>query len=224
MLAVIAVTLVGDVPGFGQAGAVRWTIYFVYCVVLSWLAISVHRMVLLEDAEKQARLDSPGLKRLGRFVGTMIGVWVFYVALNLLLIGIAMLPFARYVPAGAMPPPDRLAGVFPYINIAVNVLAMWPVARLSLLFPSLAVDQRFDPIAAWQASRGNGWKLVIVVGVLPWLLDKIGNALYRDEASWVEFGVLLVLCTVFTVIQVVALSLSYWELTQPEPPPTPPPA
>ena len=39
-----------------------------------------------------------------------------------------------------------------------------------------------------------------------------------------EFGVLLVLTSIFTVIQVTALSLSYWELTPPELPPTSAPA
>ena len=63
-----------------------------------------------------------------------------------------------------------------------------------------------------------------MVGALPWALNAIGSVLYRDEASWVEFGVLLVLTSIFTVIQVAALSLSFWEVAQPEPPPTAPPA
>jgi hypothetical protein len=59
---------------------------------------------------------------------------------------------------------------------------------------------------------------------LPCALKWIVALLTRDGATTVEFGLLLVLTSVFTVIQVAALSLAYWELTQPAPPPTPPPA
>lgn len=224
MLAVIAATLIVDLTRYGQGGAVHVTLYFFYCVSLGWLAITVHRMVLVEGADSHARLDSAGLKRLGRFVGTMIGLWLLYAALIMLLLSAAIVPFSAYVPAGVAPPPTRVPNYFPYIDYAIKVLALWPVARLSLLFPALAIDQRFDPIAAWQASRRNGWRLVIVVGALPMALKWIADSLYRDDATWTEFGILLVLTAGFTIFQVVALSLSYWELTQPGPPPTPPPA
>ena len=63
-----------------------------------------------------------------------------------------------------------------------------------------------------------------MVGLLPWCLQQLTNLLYRDGATAVEFSVLVVLATLLIIIEVVALSLSYWELTSPEPPPTPPPS
>lgn len=224
MLAVIGATLIGGAAGFGQSAAVQWTLYFLYIVALAWLAISVHRMVLLDGAKSLASPGSAALRRLARFVGAMIALWLFYAALNLAMMSITMLPFSHYVPAGTTPPTDHLSTAFPYINRVVNVLALWPVVRFSLLFPALAVDHGFVPRASWQATRGNGWRLVIVIGVLPWALNRLVVAMHRDDSGWVEFGVMLVIGTLLAIIQVVALSLSYWELTQPEPPPTPPPA
>jgi hypothetical protein len=223
MLAVMACTLLQNVTGFSASGPVSWTLYFVYCIALGWLAVSVHRVVLLDGDAVRVRLDAVGLVRLGRFVATMIGAWVLFAVLMIVLISAAMLPFTTLSSSGAVPVTTPLPKAMPYIELAVRILALWPVARFSLLFPALAVDHRFDPLAAWQASRGNGWKLAIIIGVLPWVLQRLVELMYRDEASMVEFGILLVLASVFTVIQVAALSLAYWELTRPEPPPTPPP-
>ena len=220
ILAVIACTLLQNVAGLSENRPAQWTLYFVYVIALSWLAISIHRLVLIEDAAGREQFSSTALKRLGRFVGTVIGLWLSYLALMLVILNMTVLPWS-YVPAGQGD--HALPFDFGWFMAGAMILAMWPIARLSLLFPALAVDRSFDPIAAWKATRGNGWKLAIVVGALPWALRSIANAMYRDEATWVEFGALLVLTAAFTVIQVVALSLSYWELTRPGPPPTPPP-
>jgi hypothetical protein len=220
ILAVIACTLIQNAAGLSANRPVEWTLYFVYVIALSWLAISIHRLVLAEDTGVREQFSSTGLKRLGRFVGTVIGAWLSYLALMLVMLNVMVLPWS-YVPVGQGN--HWLPFDFGWFMTGAKILAMWPIARLSLLFPALAVDQVFDPIAAWKATRGNGWKLAVVVGALPWALRSIADAMYRDEATWVEFGALLVLTAVFTVIQVVALSLSYWELTRPEPPPTPPP-
>jgi len=222
ILAVIACTLAQNLAGLSVNRPAQWTLYFTYSIAVSWLAISVHRLVLIEDGAGREQFSSTALKRLGRFVGTVIGLWLAYLSLMFFIVNATLLPFARYVSTGESPGP--LIPNFGWFMTGAMILAMWPIARLSLLFPALAADQSFDPIAAWKATRGNGWKLAIVVGALPWALRSIADSMYRDEATWVEFGALLVLTAVFTVIQVVALSLSYWELTRPEPPPTPPPA
>ena len=74
------------------------------------------------------------------------------------------------------------------------------------------------------ASRRNGWRLAIVVGVLPWCLQQLTDLMYRNGASSMEFAILVVLAAALVIVEVVALSLSYWELTSPAPPPTHPPA
>ena len=224
LLAVIACTLAWDVADLNDSGAARWTLYFLYLVATSWLAIATHRLVLLDADDARTRLDPPGLRRLGIFVGTMILLWLVFLVLVMLLHGLMLLPWARYVPAGTQPAPVTDMPVW-WINQIAIILAAWVVGRLSLVLPAIAVDRRIGPITAWRASRKNGWKLAIVIGALPRMLASVGSLLYRDGASSVEFALLVVLTAFFTVIEVVALSLCYWELTSPAPapPPTPPP-
>lgn len=224
ILAVIACTLLWQAAGIAQIDSAVWTLHFLYCIAISWLAISVHRLVLLDGTDSQSRLAEPGLKRLGLFVGAIVGGAVLYMALILLISNLTLLPFSRYVPAGegATTPAPLEWGQ--WLLYAAGVLAIWPLARLSPMLPAIAVDRAADPLTAWRLSRGNGWKLAIVVGALPWTLKWIVALLSRDGASTVEFGALLILTSISTVIQVTALSLSYWELTQPGPPPTLPPA
>jgi hypothetical protein len=224
ILAIIACTLLWNVAGIAQSNSALWTLHFVYSIAISWLAISVHRLVLLDGDEASARLDAPGLKRLGLFVGTIMGATLLYTALTLVIVNFSLLPFSRYVPAGETPTPSPVVEWGQWFVYGAAVLAIWPLARLSPMLPAIAVDRAIDPISAWRLTRGNGWKLVLIVGVLPSALKWIVALLTRDGATMAEFGVLLVLTSVFTVIQVAALSLSYWELTQPAPPPTPPPA
>ena len=222
ILAVIACTLAWRAAGIAQINSAIWTLHFVYCIAISWLAISVHRLVLLDGQESRTQLSHRGLKRLGLFVGAIVGAALLYTVLTLVITNIALLPLARYVPAGeaASAPPSLEWGQWFVYGAAV--LALWPLARLSPMLPAIAVGGAADPVTAWQVSRGNGWKLMIVVGALPWTLKWIVALLLRDGATPAEFGVVLVLTSVFTVIQVAALSLAYWELTQPAPPPISP--
>jgi hypothetical protein len=159
----------------------------------------------------------------------VVGLWVLYQGLTMLISGGILNIFSppRYVPTGAEPGklPERVNLPVPFewiVNLG-RALSYWVVARVTLMLPAIAIDRKADLIAAWSASRRNGWRLAMIVGVLPWCLQRFTDLLYRDGASIVEFGILVVLATIFVVVEVVALSLSYWELTLPAPPPTHPP-
>jgi hypothetical protein len=74
-------------------------------------------------------------------------------------------------------------------------------------------------------SRGNAWKIAIVVGALPWVLNLVIDALWREDATTFEVASLGILTGVFGIISIVALSLTYFELTRESAlPPTHPPA
>ena len=219
LLAVIASTLFFNL-GLPNSGAARWTLYLLYLLATSWLALSVHRLVLLESGDARARLDADGLGRLGRFVAALVVIWLVYAAIMLLVQLAALFTLAPSIPAGQRP--AAVASFPAWVQWTASILAIWPAARLCLVLPAAAVDRSFDPRIAWRLSRGNGWRLAVIIGVLPWALKWLAHLFYRQGATLVEFGVLLVLVASFTVFQVVALSLAYWELTQPAPPPTDP--
>ena len=88
MLAVIACTLAWDFTDLNDSGAARWTLYFLYPVASSWLAIATHRLVLLDGDEARTRLDPAGLRRLGIFVGTLILLLLVFLVLVIVLHGL----------------------------------------------------------------------------------------------------------------------------------------
>jgi hypothetical protein len=222
MLAVIACSLASDVSRFNQSVALSWALYFLYGVATSWLAVTVHRLVLLETDESDA-LSVHGARRIALFLAVLVGVWVLYAGLVLIIVsGVLNIFLARYIPAGAERP--ELPVPFEWVNALACVLAFWVVARVSLVFPAIAIDRAPNFAAAWRSSKRNGWRLAVVVGALPWLMNQFSNLIYRNGATAVEFALIVVLIAFFTVIEVVALSLSYWELNSPAPPPTDPPA
>jgi hypothetical protein len=222
LLVLIACTLASAVARVGESDALSWVFYFLYLAATSWLAVAVHRLVLLEESDTAA-LNAQNLKRVLLFVGALVGVWILFAGLVLIITsGLLNIFLMRYVPAGGKPP--QLPVPIEWVNGVGIVLAIWIVARFSLVFPAIAIDHKFDLMESWRHAKRNGWRLAVVVGALPWTLERLAELLYRDGASSVEYAVIVVMTTFFTVIEVVALSLSYWELTSPAPPPTDPPA
>jgi hypothetical protein len=184
--------------------------------------VSVHRLVLLETSDANS-FTPENLKRTALFLAFLIGVWALYAGLVLLIMsGLLNAFLGRYVPTGGERP--QLPVSLEWLNAAARVLAFYVVARFSLVFPAIATDRKPDLGAAWLESKRNGWRLAIVVGALPWTLEQLTDLIYRDGATDAEYAVLVVLTVFFTVIEVVALSLSYGEITSPAPPPTDPPA
>jgi hypothetical protein len=239
LLAIIACTLAGNLADFGQArpsglalqsraAVLALHLLFVvgYGIATSWLAIAIHRLVLLEVPDAGARITRQDLRRLAVFFGVLAGIWVLHAVLTM-LIGSGILNIfnpPRYVPTGIAPEQGLATLKLPvpgqWIINAAAFLSYWVVGRMSLMLPAIAIDRKVDLAAAWLASRSNGWRLAVVVGALPWCLGRAIDFMFRDEATGVEVGILVVLGTVLIIVEVVALSLSYWELTTP--PPTPP--
>jgi membrane-anchored glycerophosphoryl diester phosphodiesterase (GDPDase) len=113
--------------------------------------------------------------------------------------------------------------VFPtwteWMSEAAKILALYVSARLSLVFPATAIDKRPDLKWSWNLTRNNGWRMVVVVGVLPWVIGMIVGVLYRENATVLETIVLSTLGIALFAVEIAALSLSYRELTkEPEAP------
>jgi len=230
LLAVIACSLAGNIVELQRSVAANVTLSVIYGIAVSWLAINIHRLVLLETPDASAKADAASLRRLAIFFGVGMAIWILYLGLTMLIAGgvINMLFPSRYIVAGtdaAQAPPTRTLPFSPeWIVRGAAFAAYWVVGRVSLMLPAIALDQKPDFVAAWLASRRNGWRLAIVVGVLPWGLQQLTELLSRNGASGAEFALLVVLGAALVIVEVVALTLSYWELTSPAPPPTPPPS
>jgi hypothetical protein len=84
--------------------------------------------------------------------------------------------------------------------------------RLSLVFPATAIDAKTSLWVAWAQTRGNGLRMMLVVGAVPWILSWATHSIYRDEAGVLEALAVAGVATLFVAIGVAAVSLSYLEL------------
>ncbi len=80
------------------------------------------------------------------------------------------------------------------------------------MFPAVAVSKQVSLKWAWNLSKGNGWRLAILVGVLPWLISHALDLLYRDNGTVIETMLLAFLGFPFIAVETSAISLAYREL------------
>jgi hypothetical protein len=97
------------------------------------------------------------------------------------------------------------------VVLVAKIPALYLFARLCLVFPATAVDRRVNLKWAWRLTENNGWRLVLIVAVLPWIISQVVSVLYRSGASAIETVALSFLGTVLFAVEVAALSLSYRE-------------
>ena len=235
LLVVIACTLAWNLAAMHVSKSGKWVFYAVYLLANCWLAVVTHRMVLMDEPGKPTHFDKAAWKRLFVFVGLVAALWALYVVMKLLIIKgvLDLVVFGARVPGS---PKDALGfpDMTPWVKV-LDIVGDWVpfllIGRFILVLPAVATGERLQPGKAWRDSVGNGWRLAVIIGVLPWLLDMLVDLLYRNGATRFEFGLLLVLSSFCTVLGVIALSLAYRDLvilpasdaTAPAPPPSDPP-
>lgn len=99
-------------------------------------------------------------------------------------------------------------------TLLAEVLMFYWIARWSLILPSSAIGlHEVDFQWAWQISKGNSWRLMILVSVIPFLLNHLLSL--RSEYDSMVYSFLFgVIGLVAGVVQIGILSLSYAHLVQ----------
>jgi hypothetical protein len=142
---------------------------------------------------------------------------VLFVAARLLFLTLFANVYLQAVPPlGSDPhelPKIGLAAMRTIDYVAI-IASSYVFARLSLLLPSTALDLGMSPRMAWQRSAGNGWRLTLTVGAFPWILSFGVESMLRTNATTAELVALIVLNVVVSMFGIVALSLSYQDLTR----------
>jgi hypothetical protein len=188
----------------------KWLLYLLYGVLFTLFAVRCHRLVLLDSEPLLTELKPQWSRRESRFFAQMIVVWLIFVAMWWVLL-FAVSTVAVNAWEGARGEPS---GWIRWIIFLSKIPALYVFSRLCLIFPATAIDRKPDLKWSWQLTRGNGWRLVLVVAVLPWLISQLVNLLYRGEATVLETIVLTILGTALFAVEIAALSISYRELTK----------
>ena len=218
-LAMIACTLVWDIAARSGSTVLAWMLYGAYVAVCCWIAVICHRLVLINPADGNAFAGSKGSTRLVLFLAAVICIAVVYFTVMLGSANLLMMTMGWSYRAAGTPLGESMD--LSWLMWVSQIAALYVSARLTLTLPAIATDQGFSFRQAWIHSRRNGWRLTLVVFGLPWLLARLTELLARDGATPVETALLLVLSVVLLIIEVVALSLSFYDLTAL--PPTHPP-
>jgi len=171
-----------------------------YGLGFSFLAVTCHRLILVGDAERYRSFKAkPGYREL-RFL-----LWVVVIyAVESILEGITWY-LAKDVGGG---------DIGAWVKQIASIPALYVLARLSLAFPAVAIDRNAGLRWSWIRTRGNGWRIFVVVGLFPWLTDMAIWLVWREEASVVEETILSLFTFIGLAIEIIALSFVYKELAK----------
>ena len=178
---------------------------------LNAFAVRWHQMALFPNP-----VDAQAQSRLRPWLRFLLYTFAFY------LVNLAMLGLLLLVSSGAdLNQPDQIAMLLLATALAVPV---WlGMVRLSLLFPAAAYGQPLGPGAAWNAMRGNTWRLIACgfLAGLPLVLSvavilsvvftalgmQIGDLQSDDPAFAPPMGLLLLEGVIDTVVNFLIVAL-----------------
>jgi len=167
-------------------------------VVFTLFAITCHRIVLLGQTATPKYGIRSWSQRETRFLSwTIVGYFFFS------LISMALAMFAGI--AAAIIPSDEIPPTLWYLFLFPG---SYIFARLAVLLPATAIDERHDMKWAWETTSNNGWRLVVVVALLPWLLASAFDVFTIGESLLVKF-ILHTVAYALMAIEIAVLSVSF---------------
>ena len=194
-----------------------WVILAFYGAGLTVLAVACHRLVLLGPTASTLKPSLRWGARETRFLGWLLVLGVIYAVVHLAVVLLilnfgALSSFVRAMSdqQGSSMPDMGWLRPAEYIGLLVST---YLVARLSLVLPATALDAKASFRLAWQQSARNGWRLLVIVGAFPWVLSRGLGLLSRSGATLAEWAILTLLSVIVSTLGIIALSLSYQDLT-----------
>ena len=184
-----------------------WVLYGVYWALFGIFAVTTHRLVLLDPAAVAARIMPSWSARETRFFFRLVSVGIVFAVVTWVTLAVLINAWMAFRQA---PDPE----MFEWMAFAARAPAIYFFGRLCLVFPATAVDRETGFKWAWRLSAGNGWRLFVLVGVLPWLISYALAFLWREHATVPETVVLTVVAITLFAVEIAAISLSYRELTK----------
>ena len=177
--------------------------FVVSSVLFTLFAITCHRTILLGNESVPKYGVNSWTSREWRFLWRGI---VAYFYLILLFVAV-MVPLSFLA--------SSVSNEFGFIEIII-VLGILPgiyiFSRLSILFPATAIEKKVGWDWALDTSKNNGWRLVVVIGLIPFLLNLI---LSHSLGTFFILDVFLeLLGIIVTIFEIAVLSMAFKFLSE----------
>jgi hypothetical protein len=195
-------------PGF------QWVYAAAYYFLLVLFVVNCHRVVLLNSQHTNEWAVPKWSWRETRFLGWTACIWIIAVVCGMVVSIIVLTIIGNIMPRFLGPENLKSSTLTLISGYFVKIIYIYIFARLCLMFPSIAVDKILSFQQAIKLSRGNGWRLAIVVSVIPLAIQIITNMVYRDDGSAWEYMLWLTITSALLTVEITALSLSYRELVE----------
>jgi hypothetical protein len=187
-----------------MATGMLWVILLVFGLGFSFFAVTCHRLILVDSQDRYRYFgEKPGYREL-KFLGWLVLVYALITVLEIPLIAMAQ----GVLGSVAVDERGRIVG---WVKEIASIPALYVLARLSLIFPAAAIDNSVTMKWAWEKTKGNGWRMFFVVGLFPWLLEHAIGLLLRQEATAVEWVLLVIFVYIGLATGIIALSFAYKE-------------
>lgn len=180
----------------------------IFVVTLVMAIVGCHRTFLMDHKDVAETKAIRWGGRETRFIG-----WTIVIGLCAALIAIPLMMVLRPFFLTLHNSSSENFFFLRSIRILIGLPTYYFISRWSLLLPATATDNRYNFSWSWYLSKGNGIRLTVLVGLLPFatellfeLMPTYDSLLYSlfTEAAWL----------VIAVIEIGVLSLSYQYLSQ----------
>lgn len=156
-------------------------------LIFTFFAVSCHRSVLIGESSV-SRFGVRGWSmRETRFYLWILGIYALgYFFMILFGVPLAVVTAAIGTSLGnaldIMADMEHPAFLYSCMALA-SVPFAYVVGRLSLLLPAIAVDLRPKFTSVWSQSKGNGWRVAVLVGGIP-ILFIVLQGLFGSTLDW----------------------------------------
>ena len=138
-------------------------VFTLQALVYTWFAVRVHRLILGVANPVQ------GMVR-WKTRETRFFAWLTAGVMFLLIVG-AVLVFTLLRAVAVVVHGDDLDDRVIAVVLALALLpAAYLLARFAVLLPAIAIDQKRNIAWAWALTKGNGWRLMLILWGLPTIL------------------------------------------------------
>lgn len=187
----------GDFPLF-------YTLILIITVfaIITIVAVGCHRGFLMSEEDiyntKTFRWESREWKFLGWWLAISLLSGLMFMAYGLILTPLAYLFDIQQ------------SGIFVNIIQLITLLpVLYVISRWSLVLPATAVDDTEASLSeAWNLSDGQGWRLTVIIGVIPFIINNALEILPAYD-SFIYGIIVAAVWLLIAVFQIGLLSLSY---------------